>query len=653
MKCRWISVFALIMALAPYTRAADSVPLSPVDGLTASEYWTVYDVLRDNHKLGEKAHVVSVLLHEPEKQYVLAWKPGDPIRRSADVVVTEGYNEWEGVIDISNKSLTDWKQFPSGTYAPTIGEQMGGGDYIKKDPRVLDILKKRGITDLRMVSCMTLPGGYIGLPEEKEHRVAWGGCSYEHGVERSWGREIAGIFIVVDPIGRKVLRVSDYGEAPMPNGSTEYSYDGGPKFEGQKPLVVLQPEGPSFRIENGEVNWQDWRFRFRIDPRVGLVLNQVETMDHGVRRSIMYEGSLSELFVPYQGKQEPTHSRIFIDAGEYFVAAGLLKPLAPTIDCPANAQYFSGVFYKDSGAPTTIPQLACLFERSSGDPSWRHNEGNVAGRPSRELVLRSVATVGNYDYMFDWRFEENGSIKVGVAATGIVEVTAVKDTTSDAPDGTGQTAQYGHLVDKNIEAINHDHFFSFRLDLDVDGTNNSFMVDKLVTKRLPNGVARKSVWVMKSEMPETELKAIQDLDPKHPGMWRFVSDKLQPSTGNPTSIEIMPGVTELSLISPDDLPQKRGAFSSHSLWVTPYKAGELYAAGKYPTGSKGDDGLAVWTKEDRHIMNTDIVAWYTVGFHHVPRMEDWPVMPVMWHEFEIRPFDFFPKNPTINRSLVP
>jgi len=94
----------------------------------------------------------------------------------------------------------------------------------------------------------------------------------------------------------------------------------------------------------------------------------------------------------------------------------------------------------------------------------------------------------------------------------------------------------------------------------------------------------------------------------------------------------------------------RGAFSAHQPWVPPYKPDELYAAGVYPSASKGNDGLAIWTKANRPIEKTDLVAWYTFGFHHVPRAQDWPVM---WHDFVIRPFDFFPRNPTLDLPAAP
>lgn len=112
-------------------------------------------------------------------------------------------------------------------------------------------------------------------------------------------------------------------------------------------------------------------------------------------------------------------------------------------------------------------------------------------------------------------------------------------------------------------------------------------------------------------------------------------------------------MTAASLLDPEDGPQKVGAFSAHQLWVTPYSPDEFYAAGVFPVASKGNDGLAVWTKANRSIENKDIVAWYTMGFHHVPRAEDWPIMPVMWHEFVLRPFDFFAQNPVLDLPMTP
>ena len=335
---------------------------------------------------------------------------------------------------------------------------------------------------------------------------------------------------------------------------------------------------------------------------------------------------------------------------------------AKASDCPANATYFDALVPNEHGIPVLRSRQACLYEFSSGSPAWRHFEKEeVWGRPSRSLVLRSVAVIGNYDYILDWRFEQDGSIRVAVGATGIIEtkgVTAKKAAHDHATSGASEVAEvapdaYGHLVAENTVGVNHDHFLSFRLDLDVDGQSNSFVAHRLKQRQLPASTHRKSIWVAEPFTARTERDAMMDIHLERPAMWIFENSNVRGPLGYPTGYEIMPGHTAASLLDPEDGAQRVGAFSTHQLWVTPYRANELYAAGVYPTASKGDDGLAVWTQANRPIENTDIVAWYTMGFHHMPRAEDWPVMPVMWHEFVIRPFDFFPKNPVLTLPNAP
>ncbi|WP_213805094.1 hypothetical protein [Granulicella sp. dw_53] len=644
--------YSLLLALPLALGAQSKVPQHPLDGLTTDEYWKVHDVLQKSGHINEKTLTSSLLLHEPAKDTVLAWKEGQPIPREADVILLDEGKTFEARIDLTGQKLEFWNAIP-GVQAPVTGSEFAAmGDIVKHDARVLAALKARGITDLSTVNCGAGPLSFLVFPEQDGQRIGWGECTDIHGAYHSWGRTVEGIHILANLTTKKVLRVLDTGAVPVPSGPTSFEEAESTPRAGTTPLIVMQPMGPGYKIDKGEVNWQNWHFRFRLDPRVGPVVNMVRYQDGERLRSVLYEGSLSEMYVPYMDPEEGWNSRAFLDAGE-FLLGGLIKPVGPD-DCPENAEYFTGYAPSDHSAPIRKAQAACMFERASGNPAWRHFENNqINGRPSRELVLRTAAVVGNYDYLMDWIFQQDGTIRVAVGATGIVETKSVKETSVEPMKHDGMAKpSYGTLVAPNTVAVNHDHFFSYRLDLDVDGTNNSFMIDRMVAQPIKQHT-RTSIWAVESSLAHTEKDGILDIDLHKPSMWNFISTSEHGKLGHPTGFEIMPGATAVSLVSPDDPAQRVGAFSAHQLWVTPYKPDELYAAGTYVTSSKGLEGLPAWTKANRSIENTDIVAWYTLGFHHAVRVEDWPVMPTMWHDFLIRPVNFFDENPAMTLPHKP
>lgn len=644
--------FALILLaiIFPVLLAAQNQPAQhPLDALKTKEYWTAYDVLRDSGKMDANTVTHSVLLHEPAKDKVLAWKPGDPIFREADVILLRKGVTIEALVDIAGHKLESWKERKDVQAPADMGEFRALDEVIKKDPSVIEALKKHGITDLAPVVCFTDPFSYFALPELEGHRIMMGSCSYTHGVYLGWSRDIEGLQIKVDATEKKVLQVIEEGITPVSQAPVNYQDLETAPRPGTTPISISQPLGPSFHIKGSEVSWQNWRFRFRLDPRVGAVINLAGIQDGDHFRSVLYEGSMSELYVPYMDPAIGWANRVFIDAGEFYAIGHILKPLRQDIDCPSNAVYFDSLAWEEHGFPVIHSQVGCLFESYSGDPAWRHYEGHqLSGSGARVLVLRTAAVIGNYDYVLDWRFERDGNLRVAVGATGIIETKAVKAKNASEGGGghamSGAPDEFGHFVAENTVGVNHDHFFSYRLDVDVDGVNNSFMAMRLVKRQLNNPM-RKSIWVVEPSIAKTEKDAMMDIHLDKPSTWHFINPNVKGPLGYPTGYELMPGTTAASLLDPDDGPQKVGSFSTHQLWVTPYKQDERFASGVYPTESKGDDTLAAWTRANRPIENTDIVAWYTLGFHHITRAEDWPVMPVMWHDFVLRPFDFFPQSP--------
>lgn len=654
------SVATLLAAAAlvvPVTGAAQTP--HPLDPLTWEEHWTLLQVLQADGKFNDSTRIALVTLHEPPKADIWAWRPGTALPRMAQAVVKQQDKAYETVVDLTARKVISWeKAAGQPNWLPEEFEAMAG--KVKEHPEVIAAFRKRGITDLTFVECGGGPPGRFGLPEEEGRRIAHYGCGLEGPVRNSWTRGIEGLVAVVDMDAGEIIRVVDEGAVSIPETNADYDRNAvGPLRKHAAPIAVEQPLGPGFTVDGHQIRWDRWSFHVRPDQRVGMIISTVRYKDGDRERPVMYQGNLSEIFVPYMDPSANWYARNFLDAGEY-VAGGLGKSLARGVDCPDNAVYFDMTVVRGNGRPTDVTDEICVFERYAGDVAWRHLAQTIEGRPKRDLVVRFAAVLGNYDYIFDWVFQQDGTIQVAAGATGIAEVKIVAERSSgmmarageggaaiDAPDA------YGRFVDRHIVAVNHDHYFNYRLDLDVDGPINSFQKDRLETVRLPDDHPRRSIWVMKSETASREHDAMLNVNLKRPTLWRFVNPAEHNAHGYVTSFHITPGKVVETLLSEDDWPRQRAGFIDHHLWVTPYQADELYAAGMYPTLSKPGEGLPSWTAKNRSLEGTDIVAWYTMGMHHVVRAEDWPTMPVAWYSFQLRPFDFFDRNPALDLPMVP
>jgi primary-amine oxidase len=631
----------------------------PLDPLSFQEYWTVLEILRDAGRLNEETRFSIVNLHQPAKDLVWSWSPGKDFPREAFAVVRQGADAFETIVDLKQRRVVSWTKL-DGAQPNWLTEEFKGMEKeVKKNPDFIAAMKKRGITDFTFIDCIALPPGYFGGPEERDRRIAHIQCRDVSGVRNAWTREIAGLTAIVDLNAKQVLRVVDDGVTPVAKAVADYDPASiGTAREVRSPIRIDQPLGPGFQIEGHVVEWQKWRFHVRSDQRVGTIVSTVTYNDGTRRRPVLYEGHLSEMFVPYMDPAFDWRRRNFFDAGE-FNSGGFAKPLIRGVDCPENSVYMDGLISGDEGRPKPVPNVICVFEREAGDMAWRHLSEEPDSRRKRDVVVRSAAVLGNYDYVFDWTFQQDGSIRVSVGATGIAEVkssiAARSDDQPPAPaggSGSGATTEradaYGRFVDPNLIAVNHDHYFNFRLDLDVDGPVNSFLADHLVTKILPPDNPRRSIWVREPALARTESEGMLHMDMDKPALWRVISTTQKNHVGYPTSYQLMPGMTATTLLSPDDYARRRAGFIDHHLWVTPYSYEERYAGGNYPTLSTAGQGLPAWTKANRRIEQTDIVLWYTIGMHHMVRGEDWPVMPVLWHSFELRPFDFFDRNPALD-----
>ncbi len=635
-----------------------AAPLHPLDHLTPAEHWKVYNTLRASGRTDTTLVIAYVALREPPKAEVLAWSEGQPFRREAFVHFIQGGSGHEVLIDLNAGQILRWSDSPGQKYMWHSGDDRTVSQLMLANPEVQAALRRRGATDFTHIDCGGANEGYFDLPEERGNRVVRATCSNGTGRFSGYGASYEGLVGVVDLTAKKVLRVIDGDPIPLASDGGEYGPDVvGPVRDMKTPIAVVQPMGPSFTLHGQSVSWQNWRFHFRIDPRRGLVVSLVKWVDDTTARSVMYQGSISELFVPYSSPEERWNYQAYFDLGSYAnVFGGVANTLEPGADCPDYATYFDAVVSTESGRPVQRVRAACLFERLTGDPAWRHTRGGrvTDSRPRRDLVLRMFMTAGNYDYLFDYVFMQDGMLEIRVGASGMDQTRTVRAANAVEARATAERTGapredlHGRFIAPNLVGVNHSHFFSFRLDLDIDGPANSVAVDRLVTERMPKGSARTSLWNYITDIAQREGDAQRRSTIDKPEVWRVTNPNHAGPYGDPVSYEIAGGHQAVTLLSDDDFIRRRAGFTEHTLWVTPYVADELFAAGDYPTAHLPGQGLPAWTSGNRPIANTDVVAWYTVGFHHIPRSEDWPIMPVAWHSFVLKPTGFFTRNPALD-----
>lgn len=241
----------------------------------------------------------------------------------------------------------------------------------------------------------------------------------------------------------------------------------------------------------------------------------------------------------------------------------------------------------------------------------------------------------------------DGLIRVKVGLSGIL---MVKGTPYDNLNKVPKNEKlYGTILSENVVGVIHDHYVTFYLDMDVDGSDNSFVKVNLVRENTSpeKGSPRRSYLRADRNVAKTEKDAQIKLKLYEPSEFHVINPSKETRVGNPVGYKIVPGGTAASLLDHLDPPQKRGAFTNNQIWVTPYNRSEQWAGGLFVYQSHGEDTLAVWSERDRPIQNKDIVLWYTLGFHHIPCQEDFPIMPTVSSSFDLKPVNFFESNPIL------
>ncbi len=639
---------ACLLAGWPAKAADDSA--HPLDPLSKEEIAAAVQTLKAGGKVNDGSRFSILALHEPPKAEVLGFKPGNPMRREAFAVVYERASNktFEAIVDLKNNSLLSWKEIPSVQPTYLLEDITLAQSIVQADSQWQEAMRKRGITDFQNVQIDPWPAGYFGFPEEEGVRVVKGVAYYRGGGKNPYGRPIEGVIAVVNLNAKKVIKVIDSGVVPVPKATAELDMKSvGTLRAAPKPLEIAQPRGASFEVRGHEVRWQNWRFRYTLHPREGLVLYTVAYEDQGKVRSVLYRGSLSEMVVPYGDPSVVWFFRNAFDEGEAGLGRMALS-LEPQTDAPGNATLLNVVFADDTGNAQELSRAVALYERDGG-VLWKHVDyitGHNESRRARQLVLSFFANVGNYEYGFNWVFHQDGTLEMETLLTGIMAAKGVKMAGAEHVGHNGYS--FGHLVADAVEAVHHQHFFNFRLDLDVDGTGNSVFEQN--TEALPPGPNNpyQNAFTMKETALRSEMEAQRLLNLASGRKWRIINSSVHNALGQPVGYLLVPGENAVPYAGPNSSVRKRAAFMNAHLWVTHHAPAEMNAAGYYINQGKGGEGLSKWVQGNRPLENQDVVLWYSMGVTHIPRPEEWPVMPVHRAGFKLMPSGFFARNPALD-----
>jgi primary-amine oxidase len=618
----------------------------PLDPLDADEIRTAAQAVRAAHPQLDHPRFALLTLDEPEKELVRAFDPDRPPPRRAFVEVLErgSGSTYEGVVDLEERRLVAWRHVPGVQPAILPEEFPRIAEIVRADPAVRALLAERGVQSIDLVQIDPWAMGSLPVEGVDPRRRLVRALAYvrEFPGDNGLARPLENLVFIVDPNAEEVVKIVQGEPVPLPPESGNYDVDSvGPLREDLRPLEIRQPEGVSFTVTGNEIAWQRWRVHVCLHPVDGLVLHQLRYEDSTRDRPILYRAAISEMVVPYGDPSITFHFRNVFDAGEYHLGK-MVGPLELGCDCLGEITYLDALLADEDGEPFTIKNAICIHEEDDGI-LWKHWDFRYAERSevrrARRLVISTITTVGNYEYGFYWYLHLDGTIHFEVKLTGIIETKALQE---------GESSLYGTTVAPRLDAPNHQHIFNVRLDMEIDGPRNSvYELDAVPLPRGPDNPYGNAI-VARSTLIGREREGMRRADPMLARSWRIANPHVLNRLGEPVAYRLLPSGGPVLLADEESECGQRAAFARHHLWVTRYSRDERHAAGEYPNQHPGGAGLPAWVAQDRLLENTDVVLWHTIGSTHLPRPEDWPVMPVDRLGFMLKPDGFFDRNPALD-----
>jgi primary-amine oxidase len=617
---------------------------APYATLSEGELRRAAEILRANGALGTDHRIAYLGLDEPDRRDVRAGRTVARRARAQVLDVATGRARDIAVdLEMGTLVLDAPIDHDDSGQVPLLQEEHALiRDLLAVDEDWLAALRLRGITDPSTVALAGLSAGRYPIEGEEGRRLARVLAHHQPTPQTMpWAHPIDGLVAYVDLGARRVARVVDVEVMPIPQETADYHVPGtfGPERTTQRPIVIQQPEGPSFSFDGDVLTWEKWSLRIGYDMREGLVLHGIGFEDAGRTRPVVHRASIAEMLVPYGDPGPVRFWQNYFDTGEYLLGR-LVNSLELGCDCVGDITYLDVPIADARGEVKVLPNAICVHEEDAG-VLWKHTEqftGTSDVRRQRRLVVSFFVTVGNYDYGFYWYLYLDGKIEFEAKATGLVFTAAYDE----------RTARFASELAPGLAAPYHQHLFCARLDMAVD--EGPAVIDEIDVATVPidDGNPHGTAIGFRSTRLTRESEAVRRADASVDRTWRVSSAEATNRFGRPVSYVLKPEGKPVLQAHPESVIASRARFATSDLWVTAYDPDERYPAGAVVNQSVGEQGLPAFIADDASLEPADLVLWHTFGLTHFPRLEDWPIMPVDSCGFALAPHDFFDRNPTLD-----
>ncbi|EPS45779.1 hypothetical protein H072_166 [Dactylellina haptotyla CBS 200.50] len=632
--------------------------LHPFSPLTEQEIKTAAALTRKEHP-DVDLHFKCVTLREPEKEVMKKWlteaedsKP--KIVRKAFVVFyfRRTPDLFEYVINLATEAIES-KNKLDGFHSCADGEEILQIEQV--------CLEDEGVK--AEIAKLQLPEGTVVLSDPwiygsdgvNDERKQWQCYLYTRPKDNADSNHYASpipISPVVDVATMKVVRIDRLPlgvdekieeHKPYVPSLNEYLPEHQKLRTDLKPINIIQPEGVSFRFSKSgeEIEWQKWKFRVGFNYREGMVLYNVSYDG----RDLFYRLSLSDMAIPYADPRKPYHRKQAFDLGD--AGAGVMaNNLKLGCDCLGTIAYLSFPVADDKGEPMVMENCICVHEQDAGIQfkHMNYRTGRSVLSRMRELVLQSIITVANYEYIFAFIFNTAGEVSYEVRATGILSTAPIDQSIKDSPN-------FGTIVHPGVLAQHHQHIFSLRIDPAIDGFGNKVIYEEAqaMDPKDPSNPFGTGYYISETSV-DTEAGFLEA--PQNNRVFKIQNPKNRnPINNKAVGYKIQAPPFQKLLASEGSYHFKRAEFADKAVYVTKYNDWEYFAAGQYTNQSRGGHGVREWCKRETKLdveQGDDVVVWVQFGINHIPRIEDFPVMPVETVRVHLKPVNFFDKNPALD-----